>query len=257
MTERQEKLLEIVVKEYVRSAEPISSGKICNKYDIDCSSATIRNDLHHLTEEGFLQQLHTSGGRVPTDKAYRFIVDSIMGDKTLDLEDQKKIQSEYFKLKAEYKRLAKLTSRLLAKMTKGVAVGGSLDESDSYETGISQLLKEPEYEKVDSITEVVDLIEYFDEHLPEVYEKLPNNKEQIFIGQENIYGKVKNHSVILSGYELRDGERGLLALIGPKRMNYKKNLTVIRGIIESITKRNLLPVITFVSIGSSLIIITN
>jgi transcriptional regulator of heat shock response len=242
LTERQKKILDAVVKEYVRTAEPISSSQICQKNNLDCSSATIRSEFNFLTKAGYLEQLFTSSGRVPTDKAYRFIVDQIMGDTALPLSDQKKIQSEYLKLKAEYKRLAKLTSKLLSRFAKGIAVVGDVGDAEAYETGMSGLLKEPEYESVKSVTEAVDLIEYFDSHLKDIYNKISSQEPKVFIGHENVFKSVNNHSVIISGYKLKSGEKGIVALIGPKRMNYKKNLALIKGVIESVS-RNLLPLV--------------
>jgi heat-inducible transcriptional repressor len=253
ISDRQQQILEYVIKDYVKNAEPVSSGRICDLYGLDCSSATIRNELNHLTQKGFLNQPHTSGGRVPTDKAYRYLVDTLMGDNELSLTEQKKLQKEYIKLKAEYKRLAKLSSRLLSRFTSGVAVGGDLEGSDAYESGISRLLKEPEYTNMENVSEVVELIEYFDEHLKDLSTQLQDNQPKVLIGKENQLVTVKGHSIIVSGYESEEGQKGVLALIGPKRMNYQKNLALIKGIIKSITSKRLFSVI-IINAGVLLII---
>ncbi len=75
LTERQEKLLYFLIREYVSSAEPVSSLALKHMTHWDVSSATIRNDLQVLTKEGYIEQPHTSAGRVPTKKAYRHFAD--------------------------------------------------------------------------------------------------------------------------------------------------------------------------------------
>lgn len=75
ITERQQKILNSLIKEYIDRAEPISSDLLKKKCGLSISPATIRNDLQELTEEGYIEQPHTSAGRVPTEKGYRFFIE--------------------------------------------------------------------------------------------------------------------------------------------------------------------------------------
>ncbi len=77
ITERQEKILNKVLQEYIKSAQPVSSQLLEKKYDFGISPATIRIEMQKLTDKGFLYQPHTSAGRVPTDKGYRLFVDKL------------------------------------------------------------------------------------------------------------------------------------------------------------------------------------
>jgi heat-inducible transcriptional repressor len=77
ITQRQEKLLDFLIKEYITTAEPVSSKALKKITDLDVCGATIRNDLQELTESGYITQPHTSAGRIPTQKAYRYFVDKI------------------------------------------------------------------------------------------------------------------------------------------------------------------------------------
>ena len=77
MEERKRKVLQAIVEEYINSAEPVSSNLLINKYGLDCSSATIRNEMADLEKKGYLDKVHTSSGRVPSAKGYRFYVDEI------------------------------------------------------------------------------------------------------------------------------------------------------------------------------------
>lgn len=80
ITERQEKLLDFLIKEYITTAEPVSSLDLKEVTDLNISAATIRNDLQALTKHGFIEQPHTSSGRVPTKKAYKYIADKISSE---------------------------------------------------------------------------------------------------------------------------------------------------------------------------------
>ncbi|MBM3206317.1 MAG: DeoR family transcriptional regulator [Candidatus Staskawiczbacteria bacterium] len=75
LTNRQQKILNSLISEYINSAEPVSSQILKEKFDFDCSGATIRNDLQDLTKEGYITQPHTSAGRIPTEKGYKFFIE--------------------------------------------------------------------------------------------------------------------------------------------------------------------------------------
>ncbi|MCX6724007.1 MAG: DeoR family transcriptional regulator [Candidatus Staskawiczbacteria bacterium] len=82
ISERQEKLLNFLIKEYIATNEPVGSLSLKKASDLDVSAATIRNDLQALTEAGYIKQPHTSAGRVPTKKAYKYIADKITMSET-------------------------------------------------------------------------------------------------------------------------------------------------------------------------------
>ena len=76
ISERQKRMLKINVEDYIKTAKPVSSSHICN--ELDCSSATIRNEMSYLEEIGYLEKTHTSSGRVPSEKGYRYYVDNLI-----------------------------------------------------------------------------------------------------------------------------------------------------------------------------------
>ncbi len=86
ITERQGEILNRIVKEYITLAEPVSSQLLEKKHKFGLSPATIRNEMQKLTDDGYLLQPHTSAGRVPTDKGYRFFVDKLLENNFRDLE---------------------------------------------------------------------------------------------------------------------------------------------------------------------------
>ena len=91
--ERKIKILQAIINDYISTGEPVGSRTIAKKYDLGVGSATIRNEMADLEEMGFLEQLHTSSGRVPSNKGYRLYVDNLMETGSLTLEEELKIKS--------------------------------------------------------------------------------------------------------------------------------------------------------------------
>ena len=85
LTERQKKILQLVIDDYIETAEPVGSRTIARKYNLGISPATIRNEMSDLELLGFLEQPHTSAGRIPSAAAYRLYVDSLAGEGSLTL----------------------------------------------------------------------------------------------------------------------------------------------------------------------------
>ena len=121
LTERQKNILSVVVKEYTDLAMPVGSKHISRKYKFDLSPATIRNEMNELEDTGYLFQPHTSAGRIPTDKGYRYFVEKIMPDKELSKAEQKKLQAELLKLKAKNTRLERTAAKLLSSLSGNLA----------------------------------------------------------------------------------------------------------------------------------------
>ncbi len=93
LSKRQEELLKLIVEEYIKSVKPVSSKALCDV--LDCSSATIRNEMGVLEDFGLLEKTHTSSGRVPSEKGYRYYVDNIMKPKELSGDDMLKLQTVF------------------------------------------------------------------------------------------------------------------------------------------------------------------
>ena len=91
LSERKLKILQAIVGDYIRSAEPVGSRTLSKKYDMGISAATIRNEMSDLEEMGYIQQPHTSAGRIPSDKGYRFYVDQIMQEKEQEVTEVKSL----------------------------------------------------------------------------------------------------------------------------------------------------------------------
>jgi len=122
LTERKEAILQAVVEEYMATARPVGSGLVTQQTELKVSSATVRKELGALEEEGFLRQPHTSAGRVPTDKGYRYFIDALMGPSSLDSAKNQRISEFFEHTHGELERILRETSRLLAGVTDYAAV---------------------------------------------------------------------------------------------------------------------------------------
>jgi heat-inducible transcriptional repressor len=113
-SDRTQKILSAIIREYIASAEPVGSRRLSRRHGVDLSPATIRNVMADLEEMGYLSQPHTSAGRVPTDKAFRFYVDSILDVKDLTLKERQRIKEIYHPSKLNITETLQETCRLLS-----------------------------------------------------------------------------------------------------------------------------------------------
>ncbi len=125
LDDRKKRILQAIVDEYIATAEPVSSGAITQNYDLDFSSATIRNEMAELEKRGYLDKPHTSSGRVPSAKGYRFYVDELLKDDNISVEEIKYIQSKLSQKVNEIEELTKVATTTLSEITHytSVAVG--------------------------------------------------------------------------------------------------------------------------------------
>lgn len=228
MTERHETILSAVIKEYVSTATPVGSSVIVKKYKLDLSPATARNIMKELESAGYIFQPHISAGRVPTDKGYRYFVDALMQEKELSKNEQRALQTEALKLKAEKNRLAKTMAKMLATMSDSVALSGLIDSDSVWDFGMRKLLEQPEFKETDHVCQVASLLEYIDENVDKLSERPTDKEIDVYIGEENPLGQVEQCSMIVSGIEFPSGEKGVIAVVGPKRMRYAKNVSLVK-----------------------------
>ena len=226
MNTRQEKILGALVEEYTETAFPVGSEILLEKFDLKVSSATIRNDMHKLEKEGYLHQPHISAGRIPTDKGYRYFVEKIMPEQKLSMAEQKKLQTEILKLRAQKTRLTRTTAKLLASLSGSLALSGSKDNIAEF--GMRELLENPEFKNADEFCKLAEALDYIDENVDSILKNVKDGETKIFIGKENPIKEIaQSSSMVVSTYKTKSGEKAVLALIGPKRMKYAKNKSLI------------------------------
>ena len=122
LEERKKKVLKAIVEEYINTAEPVSSNSIVNNYDLNYSSATIRNEMADLEKIGLLEKTHTSSGRIPSEKGYRYYVDELLKDDNISLEEVKYISNKLETKVNEIEELTKIAANTISEVTHYTAV---------------------------------------------------------------------------------------------------------------------------------------
>lgn len=122
LNERKKKILQIIIEDYISSAEPVGSRTIARKYDLGLSPATIRNEMSDLELLGYLEQPHTSAGRIPSAQAYRFYVDALIEPGTLTDNDMALIDGWYNKRRRNIDDIFQSTAKILSRMTQNVSM---------------------------------------------------------------------------------------------------------------------------------------
>jgi heat-inducible transcriptional repressor len=122
LDERKATILRAVVTEYIESAQPVGSSHVATSPEVNVSSATVRNAMAALEAEGYLRQPHTSAGRVPTEKGYRFFVDQLGGPGRLGASETQQVRSFFARAHGEIEQMLADTSRLLSNLTRYAAV---------------------------------------------------------------------------------------------------------------------------------------
>jgi|GEM_PF-806401 len=122
LTARQETILGLTVREYVRSASPVSSRALVDRYGLPVSSATVRNELAYLEETGHLTHPHTSAGRVPTHEGYRYFVERLLGEVELPLRERLTIVHQFHQARHNLEQWMPLAASTLAQAARGAAV---------------------------------------------------------------------------------------------------------------------------------------
>jgi len=214
MTSRQQKLLKLIIQDYIKTAQPIASTLLAGKIKDNISSATIRNEMVELERAGYIFQPHTSAGRIPTEKAYQFFIKNY-----LDREKELQIKKLRSNGRAGVKEIAKEIARI-----SGLAVLVAFDKNDTYYTGISNLFSQPEFEKQAAIVTVSALIDKFDEVLQFIY-KNSYDIPEIHIGKRGYFGKNCSFIVVKKN-------NCLIGILGPLRMDYDKSYALLNITIK-------------------------
>ncbi len=225
MTLRQEEILIKILKEYIESARPVSSLFLEKKYHLNLSPATIRNEMKALIEMGYLSQPHTSSGRVPTSKAYRFLVDNLL------LEEREEVQSSF---KGSFNERLKIVNELIKEISfnSSVLAFAYFKDNDLFLVeGWSTLLKNPEFEERNFLNEFIIEFEALEEEIRERIEEIDDF--EISIGKEKNISSDKI-SLIIS----KNLPGTCIGILGPARMKYAQNINLILKHERRNKKRN-------------------
>ncbi|GAB4285271.1 MAG: hypothetical protein Kow0081_2990 [Candidatus Dojkabacteria bacterium] len=235
MSDRQKKLLQVIIKEFIDTGEPVGSLSLLDKYQFRLSSATIRNEMAELVFRGYLYKKHSSAGRIPTSKGWRFFVDKIEGDDVsyIDASIKDDVIASLVKVRDEKAVLIRESLNFLAMLAENPTI--ALIENNIFYSGLSYLPTIPEMKEEDNLKRMLEILEdYYT--LSEVFNKNIKNHDDvnILIGEEETGKKAfKNYSVIYSEIRFKNS-KGFIAVIGPNRMNYQKIISSVKYIADTI-----------------------
>lgn len=336
---RKVKILEAIIQTYLETCEPVGSRTISKFSDLNLSSATIRNEMSDLEELGYIMQPHTSAGRIPSDRGYRFYVDHLVTKKNSEISEMKEFVIEhtermeqllqkvakvlaqttnyatmitspmYNKKKVKFIQLSQVdSSQLLAVVVmegnlvknKIIATEDSLDsetllklnfilnstlngltvpeinlgiisklkeqagehdcvvdvvlkavsetiskeELEIYTSGATNIFRYPELSDSEKASELIYTLEEKQQLASLVSDSLSDDGQtgiQVYIGTESPIQTMKDCSVVTATYELGDGVKGTVGIIGPKRMDYEKvmdNLKELTNQLDGIFKNS-------------------
>lgn len=234
LTERQAKILQGVCQEFIRKAEPISSQFLKEEQNLAFSPATIRAELVELERQKYLSHPFISSGRVPTDKGYRFFVDRILEEKSLGFEREKRIEEigrELQKLR-DILIISRQITKTLSSLSSNLALIYLFRGNISWKEGWGEVVQEPEFQDIDYWREFVEMTSDFEESIGNF-----NYSEgiKVYIGKESPL-KSKDFSIIVAETSFPKKDKGVIALLGPKRMDFEKNMGLVSEIVELLKK---------------------
>jgi transcriptional regulator of heat shock response len=234
LTIRQNKILNTIVKEYVKSAAPISSKFLDRKYNFGISPATLRIEMQKLTNEGLLYQPHTSAGRIPTDKGYRFFVNDILENGPFIFNNKKEeiIAKEIKKELENSLKFLQVATRVLAERSSNLSLSYILDEDILWKEGWEDIFDKPEFKDVDFVSRFAKTISLFEENISNFASDYSSGV-RVYIGAETPKFRNEDASIITTSFKCpRLGCSGIFVIVGPKRMDYKKNISVVNSLTK-------------------------
>ncbi len=219
MDKRKELILNTIVKEHIKTGAPVGSGVLTQKYKLNVSPATVRNEMMALENEGYIIQPHTSAGRIPTENAYKLYLKSL-SEKKLTRPEVKMLERA---LKEQDELSLKQTAKVLAQVS-GNAVFWAFHKHNLYYTGVTNLFQQPEFAQADLIYHISTVIDRVDEVIDDIFDKV-NFGPQILLGSDSPFGNFCGS--VLVKYKT-DNKDGLFGILGPIRMDYAKNLALVK-----------------------------
>ncbi len=230
MTDRQSLILEALINEYIRTAKPVGSAAVLAKLEIDLSPATVRNEMQALEESGYLFQPHASAGRIPTDKGYRYHIDRLRRVAFNDSQKER-LEEELIRLMGEYRELTRSASCLLARMSRLVTMCSALSSGETTETGLSQLLQQPDADMLETVREVSRLLDD-PAAVTEKLSDITDDETVVYVGRENPYYPAEHTSLIVRSIDTPQYGRLVFMIAGPKRMSYRRHVNLLDAISD-------------------------
>jgi len=222
MTDRQQNILNAIVEQYAEVASPVGSMLLAKLFNV--SSATIRAEMAELERHGFITQPHTSAGRVPTDKGYRYYVNNLSENGSGNVIERRgeKALAQRVQNAGAPERMIRNAVDTLVELTHNLGlatIGNQL-----YMSGLSNLFGQPEFINGIQVQQVAQLLDNLE---PWLREAAPNEPLSVYIGQENPIGRTAGCSLIISRFRSPFSDRSYIGTLGPTRQSYRDVMQLV------------------------------
>ncbi len=231
MNSRQAAILSAIMGEYIRTGEPVGSTWLVAEGDFDVSPATIRSEMGELDEQGFLEQPHTSAGRVPTEEAFRYYLEHFLQAESPSLRVLKHVQVMLRSRRMTAEILRELARRVSAIAEEATLVGW--EDGDCYMSGLVNLLKQREFEDAELRLAAAAAFEDSEELLA-AFAGLVRDEIVVVIGEANPLGQ--EYGSVITRLPVGE-EQPLLGIVGPLRMDYRAQVGLLQQLHRMLGKR--------------------
>lgn len=248
LSDRRQRILRALIEEYVMHALPVGSRTLTENYQLGVSPATVRNELSALEEAGYITQPHTSAGRVPTDAGYREFVDELLA------EDVKAANAIHEEMAARLRHhadaldnLIRNVSEELTRLTNCLSIVGYMDEeqdggadrafSHKERLGLASLMRNPEFQESATLLPLMEILEDDSVYIKALAEaSSASDGFSVKIGAENEDSSLTGVSVV-SGLYSNGPTTGVVAIIGPRRMDYGNVISAVKAARDILNMR--------------------
>ena len=232
---RKEQLLAAVVREHARTAQPVASDRMKEQAGLEVSPATIRAEMAELERAGYLKQPHTSAGRVPTEAGYRYYIANCVEEKNAASNAASKVNAFNDTMRggspeagrrgsaspeSKEARLKQLARELAGEIHEGVFVGFA--PQSTFYTGLAYLFEQPEFESVDLVRHMGEIMDNLDHIVAELFEDGAPGV-QVYVGSENPFGAHCGTVLLRAG-----SDQPMMGVLGPMRMDYDRTIAMMR-----------------------------
>ena len=259
---RRDRIFDIIVRSYIDTAEPVGSRTISKRHGVGLSSASIRNVMADLEEEGLITHRHTSAGRIPTDRGYRYYVDRLMEPEEVTAKEKNWIHTELSKVKT-IEGLAEKVSKVISELTESAALlyiknlkrvsfltylleelveterlnDFLEEEAELFVEGAFRVFEQPEFQDLRKMKSLLQALDEKYSFLQIFVKDLEAEGVHVHIGSENSFGDLDNISLVVKDCYLGNLAIGSVAVLGPTRMRYAKVVAVVDYLADSVTEK--------------------
>ncbi len=236
LSDRQVKLLDAIISEYLSTSEPVGSNYLVKKYNLTISPATVRNEMAELLKLGFLEMSHSSSGRIPTSMAYKFFLQELVEEQELPVMQEVAIRQKLYANRYEFEKLLQKSVISLADLTQELSIGVTYD-GFMVHAGAVHILEKKEFWEIEVTKKALSLLDDFD-LLEQILKRSPEGVGEVefLIGEDLGVSQLLNCSLVFTRYK-SPKTSGFLAVLGPSRMKYQNvipALKYVKNLMEEI-----------------------